>query len=195
MTLALATAVAPRRYPPGDLAIWIFILAELGVFAVFFAAYAFARVHDVELFNAYQQTLDRRSALVNTIALITASYFVVRATAAIREEDSRGCVRWLLAALAMGALFVVLKSAEYAHHLGEGIHLGTNQFYMFYLSLTFFHFMHVIMGMVILAAVALKAGRGGYSAAEHTGVETGGAYWHMVDLVWLILFPLVYVMR
>jgi nitric oxide reductase NorE protein len=66
---------------------------------------------------------------------------------------------------------------------------------MFYLSLTFFHFMHVIMGMVILGAVALKARRGGYSAAQHTGVETGASYWHMVDLVWLILFPLVYVMR
>ena len=195
MTSALATAALPRRYPPGDLAIWIFILAELSVFAAFFAAYAFARLDDVELFNACQQTLDRRSALINTLALITGSYFVVRATAAIREDDSRSCLRWLLAALAMGALFVVLKSAEYAHHLGEGIHLGTNRFYMFYLSLTFFHFMHVLMGMVILAAVALKAWRGGYSATEHTGVETGGAYWHMVDLVWLILFPLVYVMR
>jgi nitric oxide reductase NorE protein len=66
---------------------------------------------------------------------------------------------------------------------------------MFYLSLTFFHFMHVILGMVILAAVAVKAGRGGYSREDHVGVETGASYWHMVDLVWLILFPLVYVMR
>jgi nitric oxide reductase NorE protein len=55
--------------------------------------------------------------------------------------------------------------------------------------------MHVILGMVILAAVAVKAGRGGYSVEEHTGVETGASYWHMVDLVWLILFPLVYVMQ
>jgi nitric oxide reductase NorE protein len=55
--------------------------------------------------------------------------------------------------------------------------------------------MHVILGMVILAAVALKAHQGGYSEVEHTGVETGATYWHMVDLVWLILFPLVYVMR
>jgi len=76
-----------------------------------------------------------------------------------------------------------------------GVTLRTNDFYLFYISLTFFHFMHVIMGMVILAAVALKARRGGYSANEHTGVETGASYWHMVDLVWLILFPLVYVMH
>jgi nitric oxide reductase NorE protein len=185
----------PRRYPPGDLAIWIFILAELAVFAIFFAAYAFARLGNVELFDAYQQTLDRRAALVNTLALITSSWFVVRAVAAVRGGDARACARWLLAAVGMGFLFLVVKGAEYAHHLGAGVTLSTNDFYMFYLSLTFFHFMHVILGMVILAAVALKAHRGGYSAAEHTGVESGASYWHMVDLVWLILFPLVYVMR
>lgn len=184
-----------RRYPPGDLAIWIFILAELAVFAIFFAAYAFTRMANVELFDTCQQTLDPRAALLNTLALITSSYFVVRAVAAIREGMNADCVRWLLAALSMGAFFLAVKSVEYAHHFGEGVRLSTNSFYMFYLSLTFFHFMHVILGMVILAAVAVKAYRGGYSAADHTGVETGASYWHMVDLVWLILFPLIYVMR
>lgn len=186
---------AARQYPPGDLAIWIFILAELLLFALFFASYAFTRLQHVALFNEYQQTLDRTSALVNTLALITSSYFVVRSVAAIRAGHPRQCSRWLWAAVAMGVLFLAVKSAEYAHHLGAGINLSTNTFYMFYLSLTFFHFMHVILGLVILAAVAVKAQRGGYSAAEHTGVETGASYWHMVDLVWLILFPLVYVMR
>ncbi|MCU7945756.1 MAG: cytochrome c oxidase subunit 3 family protein [Candidatus Thiodiazotropha sp. (ex Cardiolucina cf. quadrata)] len=187
--------VESGKYPPGDLAIWVFILAELGAFAAFFGSYAFTRMKNVELFNHYQMTLDKDAALINTFALITSSYFVVRAVAAIRDSDSRGCVRWLVAALVMGAIFLVVKSQEYAHHIGEGITLSTNTFYMFYLSLTFFHFMHVIMGMVILAAVAVKAKRGCYSADQYTGVETGASYWHMVDLVWLILFPLVYVMR
>lgn len=191
----LAEGPEPARYPPGDLAIWVFILAELAVFAAFFGAYAVTRLNNLELFNHYQLTLDRQAALVNTLALITSSYFVVRALAAIRQDDSAGCVRWLLGALALGALFLGVKSYEYSHHLAQGIRLSSNRFYMFYLSLTFFHFMHVIMGMVILGAVALKARRGGYSAAQHTGVETGASYWHMVDLVWLILFPLVYVMR
>ncbi len=191
----LMQTMEKNRWPPGDLVIWIFILAELLVFGVFFAAYAFTRTNHVELFNTYQLTLDRNAALVNTVALITSSYFVVRAVAAIRADDSRGCYRWLLAALAMGLLFLLVKGAEYHHHFSLGINLNTNTFYMFYLSLTFFHFLHVILGMIILAAVALKARRGGYSAAEHTGVETGASYWHMVDLVWMILFPLVYVMR
>lgn len=185
----------PVRYPPGDLAIWIFILAELLVFAVFFSAYAFTRMNHVALFDQYQATLDRDAALINTLALLTSSYFVIRGVVAAREGNNPLCVRWIWAAVGMGGLFLVVKGAEYAHHIGAGISLSTNKFYMFYLSLTFFHFMHVILGMVILAAVAMKARRGGYSREDHVGVETGASYWHMVDLVWLILFPLVYVMR
>jgi len=189
------TAINNRQYPPGDLAIWIFILAELLVFGVFFISYAFTRANHVELFNTYQMSLDTDAAMINTLALITSSYFVMRAVAAIREDKSKQSINWLLAALAMGFVFLIVKSGEYAHHYQQGINLRTNLFYMFYLSLTFFHFMHVIMGMVILAAVALKTKQGRYSATEHTGIETGASYWHMVDIVWLILFPLVYIMR
>jgi nitric oxide reductase NorE protein len=185
----------PQDAPPGDLAIWIFILAELLVFAVLFLVYAFARRNNIELFNLHQLQLDRSAGLANTLVLITSSYFVVRAVEAIRHGRSLHCSRWLWAAFSLGFLFLLIKGAEYQHHFDAGITLRSNDFYLFYLSLTFFHFMHVIMGMVILAAVALKARRGGYSASEHTGVETGASYWHMVDLVWLILFPLVYVMR
>jgi len=194
--LSSEAVAAPRvAYPPGDLAIWIFILAELLVFAIFFASYAFARLNDVELFNHYQATLDRDAALINTLALITSSYFVMRGVVAARDGDNGLCARWLWAAVAMGGVFLVIKLVEYAHHLGAGVSLSTNTFYMFYLSLTFFHFLHVILGMVILTALALKARHGGYSRDDHVGVESGASYWHMVDLVWLILFPLVYVMR
>jgi len=195
MNTTLTAKSPPQESPPGDLAIWIFILAELLVFAVLFLVYAFARRNNLELFNLHQLQLDRTIGLANTITLITSSYFVVRAVAAIREGRSRLCSRWLWAAFALGALFLLLKGIEYQHHFSMGVTLRTNSFYLFYISLTFFHFMHVIMGMVILAFVALKASKGGYSAGEHTGVETGASYWHMVDLVWLILFPLVYVMR
>jgi nitric oxide reductase NorE protein len=187
--------VSDNRYPPGDLAMWIFILAELLVFAIFFASYAFARLNDVELFNHYQATLDRDLALINTLALITSSYFVVRGVTAVRDGDNDLCARWLWAAVGMGAVFLLVKSVEFAHHLGAGVSMSTNSFYMFYLSLTFFHFLHVMLGMVILGAVAFKARQGAYSPVAHTGVESGASYWHMVDLVWLVLFPLVYVMR
>ena len=195
MTAAVTSADERRRYPPGDLAIWVFIYAELLVFGVFFLAYAFARANNVELFNESQQLLDRTAGAINTVALITSSYFVVRAVAAIRAGAHRRCAQWLFAAMGMGGVFLMVKVMEFSDKLGQGITLSSNTFYMFYLSLTYFHFLHVIMGMVILAVVAMKARRGGYTPESHQGVETGASYWHMVDLVWLILFPLVYVMR
>jgi nitric oxide reductase NorE protein len=120
---------------------------------------------------------------------------VVRGVRSAQSDRARQCSVWLWAAFAMGCLFVVVKLMEFAHHSGEGVTLSTNTFYMFYLSLTFFHFMHVLLGMVILAFMAIKAYRGGYGAADHYGIESGASYWHMVDLVWLVLFPLVYVMH
>jgi nitric oxide reductase NorE protein len=181
--------------PPGDLAIWFFIFAELLAFGIFFLAYAFARAHNVELFNESQRQLNRETGALNTLLLITSSYFVVRAVAAIRQGLSRICANWLGGAILLGGGFIAVKLFEFHAKFSAGISLQTNVFYMFYLSLTIFHFMHVLMGMVILGFVMAKARRGGYSAASHTGVETGASYWHMVDLVWIILFPLVYVIR
>lgn len=180
---------------PGDFAIWVFIFAELLVFGVFFLGYAFARSNSLELFNEYQLTLDRNKGAINTVLLITSSYFVVRAVTSIKADNVKSCVNWILLALLSGFGFLIVKVTEFQDKFSEGISLSTNTFYMFYLSLTFFHFMHVILGMVILAAVAVKAKKGEYSAVEHNGVETGASYWHMVDLVWIVLFPLVYVIR
>jgi nitric oxide reductase NorE protein len=184
-----------QRPPPGDLSIWVFILAELGAFGVFFATYAITRAKNIELFNTMQETLDRDLGAINTVMLITASWCVARAVAAIQSDRHRASANFLLGGIFFGAGFLVLKMVEYQAKFALGINLTTNTFYMFYLSLTFFHFMHVILGMVILVAVWNKTRQGGYSAQDHHGMETGASYWHMVDLVWIILFPLVYVMR
>jgi nitric oxide reductase NorE protein len=193
--MSVHTLPAISRRPPGDLAIWFVIFAELLTFGIFFLSYGFTRAHNVALFDASQQLLDRRTGAINMVLLITSSYFVVRAVAAVKADDSRGSARWLLAAMGLGAGFILLKLSEFAHSYAAGITLSTNTFYMFYLSLTVFHFMHVVIGLLILGVIARKAWRGGYSAAEHTGVETGAVYWHMVDMVWIVLFPLVYVIH
>lgn len=183
------------RHPPGDLAIWVFILAELLAFGVFFAVYAVARMKHVDLFDTMQTTLDRNAGALNTVLLLAGSWCVARAVAAIEQGQQAASVRWLVACIGLGAGFLVVKAGEYAEKFSAGINLATNDFYMFYLSLTFFHFMHVILGLAILIGVWAKTRAGGYSAADHRGMETGAAYWHMVDLVWIILFPLVYVMH
>lgn len=191
----MTISIEENTGPPGDLAIWIFILAEMTVFGVLFVVYAFSRAQQVELFNASQLTLSRTAGAINTLVLITSSYCVVHAVSAIRHDRSRSCVLWLFATVLLGAVFVVIKSWEFREKYLAGITLDTNPFYTFYLTLTFFHFMHVLMGMIILGFVIAKAKRGGYSASNYIGIETGASFWHMVDLLWIILFPLVYVIR
>lgn len=188
-----------NKLPPGDFAIWIFIYAELLVFGIFFVSYAFARRADVELFNQSQLLLDQRAGLINTLVLISSSWFVVKAVSAIQEIDIQLAVlntsRWLMAAILMGSLFLVVKIMEFSDKFEQGINLSTNTFFMFYLSLTFFHFLHVILGLVILSALYVNTRKGAYSKKNYTGLETGGSYWHMVDLVWIVLFPLIYIIR
>lgn len=188
-------AAGKEDYPPGDFVIWIVIYAELLAFGIFFLSYAFARSQNVELFNASQLELNRTAGAINTLILITSSYFVVRSIAAIRESLQKQAARWMWAAIGLGSIFIVIKLFEFYTKYEEGITLSSNTFYMFYLSMTFFHFMHVILGVVILTIMAVKIRHGDYTAQEHDGMETGASYWHMVDLVWIILFPLVYVIR
>lgn len=189
------TLIQKQQYPPGDLVIWIFIYAELLVFGVLFVAYAFSRSNNIELFNESQKLVNQEAGALNTLILITSSYFVVRAVAAIREGRAEQCGHWLLATMAMGGGFIVVKLYEFSEKFGAGITLSTNTFFTYYLSMTVFHFMHVGVGIIILAFVWWKNRKGGYSREDHIGVETGASYWHMVDLVWIVLFPLVYVIR
>lgn len=186
---------APHPYPPGDLAIWVFILAELAAFFALFAAYAFTRLAHLELFTEMQRTLDSTAGMINTLLLITGSWGVARAVAAVKVNHVRASAHWLLMAIGSGMGFLIVKYFEYGAKFAAGITLETNLFYTFYISLTMFHALHVVLGMVILLFVWNKARRGGYSAHEHRGMETGASYWHMVDLVWIVLFPLVYVVR
>lgn len=179
----------------GDLAVWLIILAELLAFGILFLSYAFARTFDVALFNASQRTLDLNSGAINTALLITGSWCVVRAVQAMKKDASAAGARWLLAALACGSGFVVIKVLEFSDKAQAGIDLSTNTFYMFYLLLTGFHFFHVLAAMVFLTILLVKTRAGHYGKHNHHALETGAAFWHMVDLLWIVLFPLVYVMR
>ncbi len=194
-----ATADLPHptsaRPLPGDMAVWFFILAELLVFAVFFIAYTIARSRDVALFDAMQATLDRGAGALNTVLLVTSSWCVARGVHAAEHGRVRPAARWIALGIGCGGGFLVVKCFEYAAKFAAGVTLSSNDFYMFYLSLTFFHFMHVILGMVVLTVLWHGLRRGRYGPGRMAGLESGGAYWHMVDLVWLVLFPLIYVLH
>jgi nitric oxide reductase NorE protein len=191
----LSAEALAAEHPPGYLVVWAFILAEMLLFAVLFVAYAFTRVDNAEMFNLGQQTLDRNAGAINTLLLVSGSWFVVLAVQAARRDDSRAASRNIALGFLCGAGFLAIKVYEYAAKFGAGIYLSTNTFYKFYFGLTFFHFMHVILGMLVLAVLWVKTRQGAYDSHDVHGLESGAAYWHMVDLLWIVLFPLVYVMR
>jgi len=189
------TDVPPAPRLSGDLVIWLLILAELLTFGIFFMAYAFMRVGQVSLFNASQATLDLRVGCINTLLLITSSWAVARAVQSVRRDRSYTGANWLVVALLCGGTFLILKTLEYINKIQAGIDVSTNDFYLFYFMLTGFHYLHVIVGMVMLSLLWFFTRRGQYGRDNCHALETGAAFWHLVDLLWIILFPLVYVMR
>ena len=196
------SVILKEEYPPGDFAIWIIIYVELLTFSLLFLGYAFSRRADVELFNASQLVLSQTSGFINTLILITSSYFVVKAVNSIRtmsqdnyREFNKQASKWLLLALICGVSFLVIKITEFAHIFGEGINLSTNKFFMFYILLTGFHFMHVLLGSIVLYNLYRNTKKFVYIPDNHRGFETAASYWHMVDLLWVVLFPLIYIIR
>ena len=183
----------------GDFGVWLVIYVELFTFAVIFTGYSIARHQNIEMFNESQLLLNKSAGFINTILLITSSWLVMKAVENIKniytDFDIEKASKYLLLAIGSGALFVVSKVAELFHVFGEGIDLSTNTFFTFYILLALFHLMHVLLGMFILFVLYNNTKKGKYSQNEHIGLESGALYWHMVDLLWIVLFPLVYIMR
>ena len=191
-----------EKYPPGDYAVWIIIYVELITFGLLFMGYVFSRRGDVALFNESQLMLNQTSGFINTLILITSSYFVVKAVKSITsmkensvESANAEASKWLRFAILLGVTFLFVKGNEFYHIFSQGISLSTNKFFMFYIMLTAFHFMHVMLGSFILFVIYKKTKIAGYTFGDYKGIESGASYWHMVDLLWIVLFPLVYIIR
>ncbi|WP_274052440.1 cytochrome c oxidase subunit 3 family protein [Thalassomonas haliotis] len=180
---------------PGDLAMWFFILMELTVFAIFFIGFAVAERLNPQLFSGGRESLHVWVGLVCTLTLVISSYFVALAVVKVRENNNPAAKKLLLTALLFACVYLGAKLWEYRQLIELGYDLSTNTFYTLYFFTTAFHFMHVLLGMIILAYMALKTGKNVYSQQNCQGFEAGAAYWHMVDLVWILLFFLVYVVH
>jgi nitric oxide reductase NorE protein len=192
---ALDVKPASARHIPGEAGIWIFILGDMLVFALFFAVYVFYRGQDPELYLQSQATLNSNYGALNTLLLLTSSWFVVLAVNAARRNLKTPAFSLFALAWLCGAGFATVKVIEYSEKIGAGIGLTTNDFYMYYFILTGLHFFHVVIGMVVLVVMGVIARRG-ISKPSHLAVLEGGAsYWHMVDVLWILLFPLLYLMK
>lgn len=183
------------RSLPGDLAMWFFILAELTVFAMLILAFAVTQLLSPELFRESRAALDSSTGLALTLSLLTAGLFAALAVEQVRHEQLRRGMLLLWAALLTSCVYVLLKLGEFMHLAGLGLGIEHNTFFTLYWILTGFHFLHVLLGMLILGWMAERCRRGAYRAGNRSGLESGVLYWHMVDMVWVLLFPLVYVIN
>lgn len=169
-----------NRALPGELMMWVLILSELAVFGAGLLVLRAVWLTDPDGFRAAQAHLNATGAAVNTVVLVTSGWLAALATQAARPR------LLLLGASALGLVFLLIKGAEYAAKAAEGISFETHPFWMFYYLLTGFHAAHVVAGVVILTLLAARP--------APASVEAGAQFWHMVDLVWVLLFPVVYLL-
>jgi nitric oxide reductase NorE protein len=174
---------------PGEPGLWVFILGDMSLFGAFFVVALWQRRAAPAQFEVSAQELMRSTGLINTAVLLLSSYLVVSALWAHRRGGMRRATLSLVGALACGLVFAALKVAEYLHVLGSGRTPATDMFYTFYFVLTGVHLLHVLIGVVLLAAWmgVLRNGR-----AVTRYVEGSAVYWHMVDLLWVVIFTLLY---
>jgi nitric oxide reductase NorE protein len=187
-------AARPERRLPGVEGVWVFVLADMTMFAVMFVSFMLDRRKDTALFEQSRQALNRDFGGINTLILLTSSMLVVLAIEALKHGRARLAPRFFALAMACGFAFMLSKGLEYAEKFKAGITLLTNDFFMYYFVLTGIHLVHVIAGNVVLAILWLKS-RSRPAGGSLALYESGATYWHMVDLLWVCLFPLLYLVR
>jgi nitric oxide reductase NorE protein len=172
---------------PGDPMMWVLVFSELVAFGLFLGAFIVARAVNPAMFASGQAELNLTLAGCTTIVLVSSGWAAARGAASARADRGRRARLWLLLAMVLGCAFVAVKLVEYAGEIGGGIGIETSVFFTLYFLLTGFHLLHVCLGIVILAVVCRRA--------DPVDVETGTVFWHMVDLVWIVMFPIVYLVR
>ncbi|MDR3489552.1 MAG: cytochrome c oxidase subunit 3 [Bradyrhizobium sp.] len=177
----------PLSALPGNPLIWVLIASELAVFGLALLGYAGARARDPLGFAVAQDSLDRLAGTINTVILLTSGLFAALANAAA-QAGLRGRARIFLGvASALGIAFLTVKGFEYAAEFAAGADIDSHPFFTLYFLITGFHALHVVLGLIVLAIVA--------KSAAPAAVETGTAFWHMVDLIWVLVFPCLYLLR
>ncbi|MGL1957097.1 MAG: cytochrome c oxidase subunit 3 family protein [Colwellia sp.] len=180
---------------PGNIPIWVGILSELTEFGLFFTAYFIAKFYYPEVFSSGPQSLNTTIGVTNTVVLLLSSYFMAKAMAYIRLDNLIKCERYLWVTFFCGCLYLCLKTWEFHWNDLQGFSTRTNEFFTVYYYMTFNHFLHVGWAACAILWVIFRLRKGAYSSKENSGLEALAVYWHMIDLMWVLIFPLLYVLR
>jgi cytochrome c oxidase subunit 3 len=168
---------------------WLFLASEIMFFTAFFASYIVIRSASK---GSIVQPLDKVMGAINTTVLITSSLTMALGVLASKRGDRKALMNWLAATFGLACMFLVIKFFEYSAHFREGVYPGTDIFHAFYFLITGFHGIHVLGGMVTLAILWFRAKRGDFNTEYNDPIEIAGLYWHFVDLVWIFLYPALY---
>jgi nitric oxide reductase NorE protein len=179
-----------HRALPGELGLWIFIFSDLLLFALYFALVTWDRGSAPDVFRQGKAELNLTIGMLNTIVLLTGSWAVAMGTRV--GEGSRDAARYVYLAAATGVFFLLLKVVEWQHHLAAGHSFGENAFYTWYFFLTGFHAFHVIGAVLFLTVLAGRFRRG--VPTSHALTESAGCYWHLVDLLWIGILLVLYLL-
>ncbi len=195
---------ADQQFESAKMGMWIFLVTEILFFGGLFAAYIVYRLWYPELFTMASEQLDTFWGGVNTIVLIGSSLTVAMAIKSAQLNQKRNIAINLGITLALAAVFMVIKYFEWTHkfHLGifpgefysfDGIdHPQANVFFSLYYLMTGLHGIHVVIGIGLMAWLLWRANKGHFTSEYYTPVEITGLYWHLVDIIWIFLFPLFY---
>lgn len=191
-------------YHAAKLGMWLFLATEILLFAALFAAFALYHWWYFDEFHHASEKLDWRLGALNTAVLLISSYTAAVAVYAAQVGDNKRIVKNFGISVGCGFIFLVIKAIEYGGKYSKGYFPGTElwsspdfashykNYFGIYYCLTGLHALHVIIGMSILTWVILKARKNRFSGRYYTPVELGALYWHLVDLIWIYLFPLLY---
>ena len=183
----------PARFVPGQPDMWAFVLFEALLFTGYFGIYMVRRMQSPELFLSSQAQLDLRVGVLNTLALLVSSWAMARCVQAVREGAYRSALNHAFLTALFGLAFLASKVFEWNTKIQQGYSFTTNEFFSFYYFLSGIHFIHLLIGFVVLGVVVVQL----WNPARRSQqlVETGATYWHTVDFLWVMIFSLLYVMR
>jgi nitric oxide reductase NorE protein len=193
---AEAPPSTPRKHVPGEEGTWIFIFGDMTVFALFFAVFLHNRIADPVGFAADQTKLNQNFGAINTVLLLVSSLLVVLGVRAVKSETLRHLApRFIVGAWLCGAGFLAIKVLEYAEKIHHGITPQTSDFFMYYFVLTGLHAFHLLIGLVVLVVLYKLSKKPEMTRTQFGFFEGGACFWHMVDLLWIVLFPLIFLVR
>jgi len=180
---------------PGEVGVWVFILGDMVVFALFFVTFIYYRAQNVELFAASQAMLDQNRGALNTLLLLASSWFVVLGVRSLHQHLVHLAPRLFGLTFLCGLGFVVVKFFEYREKIRHGVTAATNDFFMYYFIFSGIHLLHVFIGLGVLVFMIVHLRKTAAAAPNLVLIESGASYWHMVDLLWIVLFPLLYLIK